>query len=140
MLLSNLTAISPVDGRYRKVTERLADYFSEYALIRYRVRVEVEYFIALCELPLPELKGIGTTAFERLRGLYRDFSTADAERVKEIERTTNHDVKAVEYLLKEKMDALGLGACKEFVHFGLTSQDINNTAIPLSIKDRKSVV
>ena len=90
MLLSNLTAISPVDGRYRKVTERLADYFSEYALIRYRVRVEVEYFIALCELPLPELKGIGTTAFERLRGLYRDFSTADAERVKEIERTTNH--------------------------------------------------
>ena len=95
MLLSNLTAISPVDGRYRKVTERLADYFSEYALIRYRVRVEVEYFIALCELPLPELKGIGTTAFERLRGLYRDFSTADAERVKEIERTTNHDVKAV---------------------------------------------
>ena len=135
MLLSNLTAISPVDGRYRKVTERLADYFSEYALIRYRVRVEVEYFIALCELPLPELKGIGTTAFERLRGLYRDFSTADAERVKEIERTTNHDVKAVEYLLKEKMDALGLGACKEFVHFGLTSQDINNTAIPLSIKE-----
>ena len=110
MLLSNLTAISPVDGRYRKVTERLADYFSEYALIRYRVRVEVEYFIALCELPLPELKGIDTTAFERLRGLYRDFSTADAERVKEIERTTNHDVKAVEYLLKEKMDALGLGA------------------------------
>ena len=135
MLLSNLTAISPVDGRYRKVTERLADYFSEYALIRYRVRVEVEYFIALCELPLPELKGIDTTAFERLRGLYRDFSTADAERVKEIERTTNHDVKAVEYLLKEKMDALGLGACKEFVHFGLTSQDINNTAIPLSIKE-----
>mgnify|MGYP002309786249 CR=1 FL=1 len=135
MLLSNLTAISPVDGRYRKVTERLADYFSEYALIRYRVRVEVEYFIALCELPLPELKGIGTTAFERLRGLYRDFSTADAERVKEIERTTNHDVKAVEYLLKEKMDALGLGACKEFVHFGLTSQDINNTAIPLSLRE-----
>ena len=135
MLLSNLTAISPVDGRYRKVTERLADYFSEYALIRYRVRVEVEYFIALCELPLPELKGIDTTAFERLRGLYRDFSTADAERVKEIERTTNHDVKAVEYLLKEKMDALGLGACKEVGHFGLTSQDINNTAIPLSIKE-----
>ena len=135
MLLSNLTAISPVDGRYRKVTERLAAYFSEYALIRYRVRVEVEYFIALCELPLPELKGIDTTAFERLRGLYRDFSTADAERVKEIERTTNHDVKAVEYLLKEKMDALGLGACKEFVHFGLTSQDINNTAIPLSLKE-----
>ena len=140
MLLSNLTAISPVDGRYRKVTERLADYFSEYALIRYRVRVEVEYFIALCELPLPELKGIDTTAFEQLRGLYRDFTTADAERVKEIERTTNHDVKAVEYLLKEKMDALGLGAFKEFVHFGLTSQDINNTAIPLSIKEALSEV
>ena len=135
MLLSNLTAISPVDGRYRKVTERLADYFSEYALIRYRVRVEVEYFIALCELPLPELKGIGTTAFERLRGLYRDFSTADAERVKEIERTTNHDVKAVEYLLKEKMDALGLGACKEFVHFGLTSQ--TSTTRPFRSRSRR---
>lgn len=140
MLLSNLTAISPVDGRYRKVTERLADYFSEYALIRYRVRVEVEYFIALCRLPLPELKEIGPAAFERLRGLYRDFTPTDAERVKEIERTTNHDVKAVEYLLKEKMEALGLGACKEFVHFGLTSQDINNTAIPLSIKEALSEV
>ena len=135
MLLSNLTAISPVDGRYRKVTERLADYFSEYALIRYRVRVEVEYFIALCELPLPELKGIDTTAFERLRGLYRDFSTADAERVKEIERTTNHDVKAVEYFIKERFDALNLHEYKEFIHFGLTSQDINNTAVPCSFRD-----
>lgn len=135
MELSNLTAISPIDGRYRKVTERLADYFSEYALIRYRVRVEVEYFIALCELPLPELQAIDPSHFDALRDLYRRFTPADAERVKEIERTTNHDVKAVEYLLKEKMEALGLGACKEFVHFGLTSQDINNTAIPLSIKE-----
>ena len=135
MLLSNLTAISPVDGRYRKVTERLADYFSEYALIRYRVRVEVEYFIALCELPLPQLADIDHTKFAALRALYLDFAPADAERVKEIESVTNHDVKAIEYIIKEKMDSLGLGAYKEFVHFGLTSQDINNTAIPLSLKD-----
>ena len=135
MLLSNLTAISPVDGRYRKVTERLADYFSEYALIRYRVRVEVEYFIALCELPLPQLAGIDRAQSEALRSLYTDFTEADAQRVKEIEAVTNHDVKAVEYVIKEKMDALGLSAYKEFVHFGLTSQDINNTAIPLSIKE-----
>ena len=135
MLLSNLTAISPVDGRYRKVTERLADYFSEYALIRYRVRVEVEYFIALCELPLPQLAGIDRAQSEALRSLYTDFTEADAQRVKEIEAVTNHDVKAVEYVIKEKMDALGLSAYKEFVHFGLTSQDINNTAIPLSLKE-----
>ena len=135
MELCNLTAISPIDGRYRKVTEPLAGYFSEYALIRYRVRVEVEYFIALCQLPLPELQAIDPSHFDALRDLYRRFAPADAERVKLIERTTNHDVKAVEYLLKEKMEALGLGAFKEFVHFGLTSQDINNTAIPLSIKE-----
>ena len=131
MLLNKLTAISPVDGRYRNQTEKLADYFSEYALIRYRIRVEVEYFIALCELPLPELAGGEKSKFEALRALYLDFSEADALRVKEIEATTNHDVKAIEYILKEKMDALGLSAYKEFVHFGLTSQDINNTSIPV---------
>ena len=135
MLLNKLTAISPVDGRYRNQTEKLADYFSEYALIRYRIRVEVEYFIALCELPLPELSGVEKSKFEALRALYRDFSEADALRVKEIEATTNHDVKAIEYILKEKMEALGLSAYKEFVHFGLTSQDINNTSVPLSLKD-----
>jgi len=135
MLLNNLTAISPVDGRYRRVTERLADYFSEYALIRYRVRVEVEYFIALARLPLPELRQTDPALFEPLRDIYRHFTEEDARRVKAIEATTNHDVKAVEYLLKEKMEALGLGASKEFVHFGLTSQDINNTSIPLSIKE-----
>ena len=134
-LLTPLTAISPVDGRYRNKTEKLADYFSEQALIRYRIRVEVEYFIALCELPLPQLKGVDSAKFAALRSLYLDFSTADAERVKEIESVTNHDVKAVEYIIKEKMDSLGLEAYKEFVHFGLTSQDINNTAIPLSIKE-----
>lgn len=135
MTLNPLTAISPVDGRYRAKTENLADYFSEAALIRYRIRVEVEYFIALCELPLPQLRGIESGKLEQLRSLYRDFSLDDARRVKEIEATTNHDVKAVEYLLKEKMDEIGLGACKEFVHFGLTSQDINNTAIPLTLKE-----
>ena len=135
MLLNKLTAISPVDGRYRNQTEKLADYFSEYALIRYRIRVEVEYFIALCELPLPELSGVEKSKFEALRALYLDFSDADARRVKEIESVTNHDVKAVEYIIKEKMDALGLSAYKEFVHFGLTSQDINNTSIPLSLKE-----
>ena len=140
MLLNKLTAISPVDGRYRNQTEKLADYFSEYALIRYRIRVEVEYFIALCELPLPELAGGEKSKFEALRALYLDFSEADALRVKEIEATTNHDVKAIEYILKEKMDALGLSAYKEFVHFGLTSQDINNTAIPLSLKEALSGV
>ena len=135
IMLNPLTAISPVDGRYRDKTEKLAAYFSEQALIRYRILVEVEYFIALCELPLPQLADVDRSKFAALRALYLDFSPADAERVKEIEATTNHDVKAIEYIIKEKMDALGLGACKEFVHFGLTSQDINNTSIPLSIKE-----
>ena len=139
-MLTPLTAISPVDGRYRNKTEKLADYFSEQALIRYRIRVEVEYFIALCELPLPQLAGIDHAKFADLRALYTDFSAADAERVKEIEAVTNHDVKAVEYIIKEKMDALGLERYKEFVHFGLTSQDINNTAIPLSIKEALAAV
>ena len=134
-MMTPLTAISPIDGRYRRVTERLADYFSEQALIRYRIRVEVEYFIALCELPLPQLAGVDKSAYAALRSLYLDFSPASAERVKEIESVTNHDVKAIEYLLKEKMDQLGMEACKEFVHFGLTSQDINNTSIPLSMKE-----
>ena len=135
MSSNSLLAISPIDGRYFGKTKQYREYFSEYALIRYRVRVEVEYFIALCQLPLPELQAIDPSHFDALRDLYRRFAPADAERVKLIERTTNHDVKAVEYLLKEKMEALGLGAFKEFVHFGLTSQDINNTAIPLSIKE-----
>ena len=135
MTLDNLTAISPVDGRYRRTAEPLADYFSEYALIRYRVRVEIEYFIALCRLPLPELSGVPESMFEPLRDVYRNFTEQDALRIKEIERTTNHDVKAVEYLVKEKMDALGLGDDKEFVHFGLTSQDVNNTSVPLSIRE-----
>ena len=135
MLLDPLTAISPIDGRYRSKTEPLASYFSEYALIRYRVRVEVEYFIALCELPLPQLKGFPVEA-ERLRSIWRDFSEQDAARIKEIESVTNHDVKAVEYFIKEKFDAIGgLDAYKEFIHFGLTSQDINNTSVPLSIKE-----
>ena len=134
-MLESLTAISPVDGRYRNKTEKLADYFSEAALIRYRIRVEIEYFIALCELPLPQLTEIDRSKFEALRAVYTKFTLEDARRVKEIEATTNHDVKAVEYLVKEKMDALGLGAWKEFVHFGLTSQDINNTAIPLTLKE-----
>lgn len=139
-MLTPLTAISPVDGRYRNTTEKLADYFSEQALIRYRIRVEVEYFIALAELPLPQLAGIDPAALHTLRSLYEEFSPSDAERVKEIESVTNHDVKAVEYILKEKMEALGLGRYKEFVHFGLTSQDINNTAIPLSLKEALSGV
>lgn len=134
-MLNRLTAISPVDGRYRDKTEKLAEYFSEQALIRYRIRVEVEYFIALCEIPLPQLADIDRAKFAALRALYLDFAPADAERVKQIESVTNHDVKAVEYIIKEKMDALGLEAYKEFVHFGLTSQDINNTAVPLSIKE-----
>ncbi|MDE5944459.1 MAG: adenylosuccinate lyase, partial [Rikenella sp.] len=130
MELSMLTAISPVDGRYRGKVEDLGSYFSEYALIRYRVEVEIEYFIALCELPLPQLAGFDRGRYEALRDIYRTFGVADAERVKTIEQTTNHDVKAVEYFIKEKMDALGLGDEREFVHFGLTSQDINNTATP----------
>ncbi|MFR4237624.1 MAG: lyase family protein, partial [Alistipes onderdonkii] len=135
MELTELTAISPVDGRYRSKCDVLADYFSEFALIRYRVMVEVEYFIALCELPLPQLADVDRSTFEKLRDLYRDFSEKDALKVKEIEKTTNHDVKAVEYLIKGKMDELGLERHKEFVHFGLTSQDINNTAVPASLRD-----
>lgn len=133
--MNPLQAISPIDGRYRSKTLNLAGYFSEEALIGYRVKVEIEYFIALCELPLPQLQEIPTRKFEELRAIYRDFSLEDAQRVKEIEATTNHDVKAVEYLLKEKFDALNLTKYKEFIHLGLTSQDINNTAIPLSLKD-----
>jgi len=135
MDLNLLTAISPVDGRYRGKTESLANYFSEWALIKYRVRVEVEYFIALCELPIPQLKSVDSALFEQLRTIYRDFSVEDAQRIKDIESVTNHDVKAVEYFLKEKFDLLALQDYKEFIHFGLTSQDINNTSIPLSIKD-----
>ncbi len=135
MTLNTLTAISPIDGRYRNKCEPLSAYFSEFALIRYRVKVEVEYFIALCELPLPQLQAIKPDFFPQLRKIYQDFSLADAEAIKQIERTTNHDVKAVEYFLKEKWDALGLETSKEFIHFGLTSQDINNTAIPASLRD-----
>ncbi|MBL0714469.1 MAG: adenylosuccinate lyase [Desulfosarcina sp.] len=140
MPLSPLTAISPVDGRYRRAVEALAGQFSESALIRYRVRVEIEYFIALCELPLPPLAAVDRARFEPLRSIYRDFSLADAEAVKAIEGKTNHDVKAVEYFLKERFEALGLGNHKEFIHFGLTSQDINNTAIPLSLRDAWTTV
>lgn len=135
MELTSLTAISPVDGRYRSKCERLDEYFSEYALIRYRVRVEIEYFIALCELGLEQLKGVEPTKFEPLRDIYRNFTVADASRIKEIESVTNHDVKAVEYFIKEKFDILGLEKYKEFIHFGLTSQDINNTSVPMSIKE-----
>ena len=135
MQLDTLTAISPIDGRYRSKCEPLADYFSEYALIRYRVRVEVEYFIALCEIPLPQLAGVDHSVFPALRAIYTGLTEADAAAVKEIERTTNHDVKAVEYFLKQRFDALGLEAYKEFIHFGLTSQDINNTAVPMSIRE-----
>ena len=136
MKLDLLTAISPIDGRYRGKTDALAAYFSEFALMRYRVRVEVEYFIALCELPLPQLKGVDKGIFETLRNIYRNFSEADAQRIKDIESVTNHDVKAVEYFLKEQFDKLGgLEEYKEFIHFGLTSQDINNTSVPLSVKE-----
>ncbi len=135
MQLTQLTAISPIDGRYRQKCERLDEYFSEFALIRYRVRVEVEYFIALCEIPLPQLSGVNNDIFPKLRDIYRDFTVADAERIKSIESVTNHDVKAVEYFLKEKWDELGLSDQKEFIHFGLTSQDINNTSVPLSVKE-----
>ena len=134
MELNRLTAISPVDGRYRGKVDQLGNYFSEFALIRYRVQVEIEYFIALCELPLPQLADFDKGHYTALRDIYKNFSLSDAERVKEIEQTTNHDVKAVEYFIKEKMDALKLGDEREFVHFGLTSQDINNTATPYSLK------
>ena len=130
-----LTAISPVDGRYRDKVENLANYFSESALIRYRVTVEIEYFIVLCEEPLPQLAGFDKGMFEHLREIYRNFTVEDAQRIKDIEKVTNHDVKAVEYFIKEKFDALGLHDCKEFIHFGLTSQDINNTAVPCSFRD-----
>ena len=135
MKLDTLTAISPIDGRYRNKTEELADYFSEYALIKYRVHVEVEYFIALCELPLPQLQNIDKNVFPELRKIVSGFSEEDATHIKEIESITNHDVKAVEYFIKEKFDVLKLEKYKEFIHFGLTSQDINNTSIPLSLKD-----
>ncbi len=135
MNLSLLTAISPVDGRYRTKTESYAAYFSEYALIRYRVLVEVEYFIALCEIPLKQLEQVPSEVYPKLRSIYQDFSQSDAQRIKDIEKVTNHDVKAVEYFLKEKFDTLRMNAFKEFIHFGLTSQDINNTSVPLSIKD-----
>ena len=135
MQLSPLTAISPIDGRYHKQTEVLGNYFSEFALIRYRVWVEVQYFIALSELPLPQLAmQVSLEQKKLLRGIYENFSLDQAERIKDIERTTNHDVKAVEYFLKEEMDKFGLHAASEFIHFGLTSQDINNTAIPMSLK------
>ena len=136
MKLNELTAISPIDGRYRGKTKDLAAYFSEYALIKYRVRVEIEYFIALCQLPLPQLEGFDTNLFERLRDIYRNFSENDAQRVKDIEKVTNHDVKGVEYFIQEELDRIGgLDAYKEFIHFGLTSQDINNTSVPLTVKD-----
>ena len=136
MELDLLTAISPVDGRYRGKTAPLADYFSEYALIRYRVRVEIEYFITLCELPLPQLASFDHAIFDRLRDIYRSFNEESAQHVKDIEKVTNHDVKAVEYFIKEEFDKIGgLEAYKEFIHFGLTSQDINNTSVPLSIKE-----
>lgn len=136
MNLDLLTAVSPIDGRYRNKTEQLANYFSEYALIRYRVRVEIEYFITLCELPLPQLSNFDHSLFDALRNIYRNFTEVEAQRVKDIEKVTNHDVKAVEYFIKEAFDKIGgLDAYKEFIHFGLTSQDINNTSVPLSIKE-----
>lgn len=135
MSLSSLTAISPIDGRYRGKVEVLENYYSEYALIRYRVKVEIEYFIALCKLPLPQLAGVDHALFGELRDIYSKFSVDDAQRVKDIESVTNHDVKAVEYFIKEQFDRLGLAQYKEFIHFGLTSQDINNTSVPMLIRD-----
>jgi adenylosuccinate lyase len=135
MDLQALTAISPIDGRYRGKVEELDEYFSEFALIKYRVFVEVEYFISLTEIPLPQLKSFDGSLKEKLRAIYEDFSLEDAQRIKDTEKVTNHDVKAVEYFVKEKFDALGLETFKEFIHFGLTSQDINNTAVPCSIRD-----
>ncbi|MFK7812343.1 MAG: adenylosuccinate lyase [Maribacter sp.] len=140
MSLNQLNAISPIDGRYRGKVDNLAPYFSEEALIKYRVRVEIEYFIALCEIPLPQLEAFDTSKFAALRGIYENFDAIDAQAIKDIEKVTNHDVKAVEYFIKEKFDAIGLSAFKEFIHFGLTSQDINNTAIPLSLKEAMNEV
>ena len=133
--MQTLTAISPIDGRYRDKVESLANYFSESALIRYRIMVEIEYFIALCEIPLPQLEHFDHKLFEQLKEIYLNFTTDDAQRVKDIEKVTNHDVKAVEYFIKEKFDSLNLHEYKEFIHFGLTSQDINNTAVPCSLRD-----
>ena len=133
--MTPLSAISPIDGRYHQKTKKLSAYFSEEALIKYRVRVEIEYFIALCQLPLPQLKEVDTSIFPRLRDIYENFTSLDASAIKEIEKTTNHDVKAVEYFIKEKFEELSLSQFKEFIHFGLTSQDINNTAVPLSLKE-----
>jgi len=135
MKLTALNAISPIDGRYRSKTEKLSQYFSEQGLIKYRVQVEIEYFIALCEIPLPQLESFDSGLFPSLRDIYLNFTSADAQKIKDIEAVTNHDVKAVEYFIKERFDALNLQAFKEFIHFGLTSQDINNTATPLSLKD-----
>ena len=132
---NSLNAVSPIDGRYHLKTKTLEKYFSEAALIRYRVKVEIEYFIALCELPLPELKNLKKSDYEKLRSYYQNFNNEDANAVKTIESTTNHDVKAVEYFIKDKMTLEGYGSEKEFIHFGLTSQDINNTAVPMSILD-----
>jgi adenylosuccinate lyase len=140
MSLNALNAISPIDGRYSSKTQSLSSYFSEEALIKYRVRVEIEYFIALCEIPLKQLSSFDSSKFEELRKIYTDFTTADAQEIKEIEKVTNHDVKAVEYFIKKAFDSLGLSKFKEFIHFGLTSQDINNTAIPLSIKEAMNEV
>ena len=140
MSLNSLNAISPVDGRYRRQVEDFANYFSEFGLIKYRVRVEIEYFIALCEMPLPQLEGFSPSLFPSLRSIYQNFTEADALAIKEIEKTTNHDVKAVEYFIKDKFDNLGIGAQAEFIHFGLTSQDINNTSIALSLKEAHEAV
>ena len=139
MPLNSLTAISPVDGRYRRQIENLAQYFSEFGLIHYRVRVEIEYFIALCELPLPQLEGFDKKLYKKLRAIYEKFSEKDALKIKETEKITNHDVKAVEYFIKDAFEVLGIGQYSEFIHFGLTSQDINNTAIPLSLKEAMEV-
>ena len=135
MQFNELTAVSPVDGRYHSKTEALSEYFSEYALMKYRVKVEIEYFIALCKLPLPQLQGVNPELFAELRGIYENFTTEDAKKIKEIESVTNHDVKAVEYFIKQRFDELRLEQFKEFIHFGLTSQDINNTSVPMSIAD-----
>ncbi len=140
MELTPLTAISPIDGRYRSKTQELTDYFSEYALFKYRVHTEIEYFISLCKIPLPGLESIDKTKFDQLREIYKSFSEEDALAIKKIEETTNHDVKAVEYFIKECIEEIGLGEFKEFIHFGLTSQDINNTALPLSIKDANKII
>ncbi len=140
MNITELNAISPIDGRYRNKVSKLANYFSEEALIKYRILIEIEYFIALCEIPLPQLSDFDRSLFNSLQNIYKNFSSADAQKIKDIEKITNHDVKAVEYFIKEKFDSLGLEKYKEFIHFGLTSQDINNTAIPLSIKNAVSEV